>query len=566
MADINLASITDPISDDLPCGPDLDMEFDGDFMNFEANVGMAWPERYFSWDPASLKGHKYYDQIGELLERSRDLRLLVPLAKLRILEGDIAGFAEVLDATHRLLKERWVDVHPQPGDFMELSMGQLSTLDDNASSVLPFHHARIVASRRSGPITYRKWLVATGEVNPREEEDRYDAGTLTAAIAEADAGEIDSSLDALKRARDAVAGIRLVCIEEAGYENAPALEALTKAIEGSIAMIEGATGKGEGDGAESPGAADADGTVDVAGAGAGSASVVVQLPAGAVENREAAVDAMHAAAKYFALFEPSSPVPMLLREAQNAASKSFYELVNDMVPDTASSAFVTLGREPWFEVSLMMLDQRNPAPDYQSDQAAAEEEYSSSWEDAGLEGVSDNDQPSDNDAPVGNDMASGNDAPADNDMAAESDASAETDESAAAAEEPQADDAGAENDAVDSAAAEAETSSDDGWWGSSDSSDTTEEVAEEPAQDESTAEDESAPLFVANSRPEAIDLMNKVLTYYRVAEPSSPVSLIIERALELSSKNFIELLGDVLPEGSLKVRPTDDSSSSSSSW
>ena len=127
-----------------------------------------WPERYFSWDSDSLKGHTFYDQIGELLSRSRDLRLLVPLAKLRILEGDLQGFAEALDAIHRLLKEHWADVHPQAADFLELGMGQLSTLDDNASSVLPFIHTRLVASRRSGPITYRKWQIASGDVNPRD--------------------------------------------------------------------------------------------------------------------------------------------------------------------------------------------------------------------------------------------------------------------------------------------------------------------------------------------------------------------------------------------------------------
>ncbi|MEM7213707.1 MAG: type VI secretion system ImpA family N-terminal domain-containing protein [Pseudomonadota bacterium] len=561
MADIDLSSITEPLSEDQPCGPDLDMEFDGDFMNFEANVGMAWPERYFSWDADTLKGHTYYDQIEELLSRSRDLRLLVPLAKLRILEGNLAGFAEVLEAIQALLKAHWADVHPQPADFLELGMGQLATLDDNASSVLPFMHTRLVASRRSGPITYRKWLVATGDVNPREEEDRYDAGTLTAAIAEASGDEVDAALESLQKARDAIAGIRLVCIEEAGYENAPAIDNLPKAVEGAIAMLESATGK-----SDSAASAAEDGD-DPAGAGAaaagGSASVVVQLPAGAVENREAAIDAMHAAAKYFALYEPSSPAPMLLREAQNAASKSFFELVNDMVPDTAASAFVTLGREPWFEVSLSMLDQRNPAPDYDSDEPA-EEEYSSSWENAGLEDevMSDNDRPAENDQPA--DESGNDEAASGNDGLGESE-SADAD---VANDEPVENDAPAENDAPVENDAPAEEEGEKEWvssWGESEETAEAEEEVADEAEPEPEVEDDG-PRFVANSRPEAIDLMNKVLTYYRVAEPSSPVSLIIERALELASKNFIELLGDVLPDGSLKVKEVDDSSSSSSGW
>ena len=545
MANIDLAAITDPISDDQPCGPDLDMEFDGDFMNFEANVSMAWPERYFSWDPASLKGHTYYDQIGELLERTRDLRVLVPLAKLRILEGDLPGFAETIDAIHRLLKEHWADVHPQAADFLELGMGQLSTLDDNASSVLPFQHTRIVASRRSGPITLRKWLIAAGDANPREEEERYDSGTLTAAIAEADEGERDGSLAALKQARDALAGIRLVCIEEAGYESAPTLDNLPKALENAIAMIESATGSsGDGDAASDGTAGDAAGGA----AAGGSASVLVQLPAGSVANREDAIEAMHAAAKYFALNEPSSPAPILLREAQNAASKNFYELVNDLMPDTASSAYVTFGREPWFEVSLSMLDQRNPSPDYTNDAPAESED--SSWEDAGLEdeAVSDNDEPTGNDAVL--------------------------DESSSADDGSQNDDYSSTNDDVSQEAdsndqptePEAESS-----WGESSNDDVQNDAVEASAGNDAVVEDEveetpedDCEKFVANSRPEAVELMNKVLTYYRVAEPTSPVALIIERALELASKNFIELLGDVLPDGSLKVK--DPEQQSSSGW
>lgn len=533
MADIDLTSITVPISDDQPCGPDLDMEFDGDFMNFEANVGMAWPERYFSWDPAALKGHTYYDQIADLLERSRDLRLLVPLAKLRILEGDIIGFAEVLDSTLRLMKDHWADLHPQPGDFLELGMGQLSTLDDNASCVLPFQHAKIVASRRSGPITYRKWLVGTGEVNPREEEDRIDAGTLAAAIAEAESDEVDKALTALRVARDALAGIRLVCIEEAGYEAAPALENLPKAIEGAIAMVENATGTSDDTGDEDV-APQSDSSIAAAGAG----NVVVQLPAGAVENREAAIEAMHAAAKYFALFEPSSPAPMLLREAQSAATKSFYELVNDLVPDTAASAFVTLGREPWFEVSLTMLDQRNPSPDY--NESGEEQVDNGGWESAGLEDeiLTDNDALNQN-AGDGN---HGDAASDENDEYLEAvEISAESTEDSEVS--------GGDNDDyaevldVQDNHLEDNTTDDTEHWGNDE-------------------DHQESPRFVANSRPEAIDLINKVLTYYRLAEPSSPVSLILERALELSTKNFIELLGDVLPDGSLKAKTEEEAPSS----
>ncbi|MEO1491943.1 MAG: type VI secretion system ImpA family N-terminal domain-containing protein [Pseudomonadota bacterium] len=550
MADINLATITDPISDEQPCGPDLDMEFDMDFMNFIAEIEGMIPTRYFSFDPATLSFDTYYGQIGDFLERTRDIRILVPLAKLRILQGDLPGFTETLEVIHRLLKERWIDVHPQPGDFLELSMGQLSTLDDMPNVVLPLQHAPIYRSRRAGPITLRKWQIAQGEVNPREGEDPVDTSTVMGALSEADSDELGGVLETLGRARDAVSGIRFVCIEEAGFDQAPAMEKLPQAIEALIALIESSTGT------SASGEAVADGSdADAGGAAAGATAMVVQLPAGSVANREEAVEALHAAAKYFALKEPSSPVPVLLREAQSATAKSFYELVNELVPDNANSAFVSLGQEPWFDVSLYTLDSRNPAPDYEND-APADEEATSSWENAGLD----------------DEIVSENDLPDDAAASGESDGEAAPDESTVdgTLEEARSEDAGpddattsddsANDDVAEDVPAEAEpeeepfdlfadnnTTDDSG----DDGTDSTEEAAT------------GAPVFVANSRPEAVALMEKVLAYYRVAEPSSPVPLMLERAIDLSSKSFIELLGKVLPEGSLKVRPQEGDSGSS---
>jgi type VI secretion system protein ImpA len=355
MAKIELETITDALNEEQPCGPDLDMEYDMDFMNFVAEIDGRIPSAFFTFDPGSLDFDGFYARIGDILQRTRDVRVLVPLAKLRILQADLPGFAETLDALHRLLRERWSDLHPRVADFLELSMGQLATLDDMPNVVLPLQHAPLVRSRRAGAITLRKWQVAKGEVNPRDGEETIDAGTLTSALAESDAGDVRRSKEALLRARDAVAGIRTVCIQEAGYDKAPVLERLPAAIDAALNLIETAIGEAPTEGA-SP--------ADASGAPAAAATAVVQLPVGAVKTREQAVEAMHVAARYFALREPSSPVPILLREAQAASTKSFYELVNDLVPDGAASAFVSLGAEPWFDVYLSTLDARNPAPDY----------------------------------------------------------------------------------------------------------------------------------------------------------------------------------------------------------
>ena len=347
-------------------------------------------------------------------------------------------------------------------------------------------------------------------MNPREGEETVDLETLSGALAEVDADELGRTRETLVRARDALAGIRTVCMQEAGYDKAPPLERLPQALDAAVAMVETVTG-----GASAEAGAEQDAPADAVGgsAEAGSGTVAVRLPAGAVANREEAVEAMHVAERYFALKEPSSPVPVLLREAQAASGKSFYELVNELLPDNAAAAAVSLGRDLWFDIHLSTLDARNPAPDYR-----AEESGPAAAENAGLDEVI-------GDEEIGGEIGGGVADMAENGSAEDSGAGdagpdAATPGEASAAAEPQP---GAAPAAM-------------------------------PAQDVVPRPAPAGPRFVATSRPEAVALLERVLAYYRVAEPTSPVPLFVERAIELSSNSFIELLGKVMPEGALKAK------------
>ena len=405
MADLSPEKIIEPLSDDQPCGPDLDMEFDMDFMNFMAEVDGLIPTRYFSFDPGSLNFQDLFEQIDGFLDRTRDIRLLVPLAKLKILNGDLDGFIEAIVAMDALLKAHWADVHPQAAEFLELRTGQLSTLDDMPNSVLPLQHATLVRSRRAGAISLRKWQVANGDVNPREDEERLDGGTILSEIGEADAEEMSALIAKMELARDAINGIRTTCVSEGDFDSAPVFEKLPEALDEIIELLAKGTGAdlgGAGAEAEGEGA-------DAAG---GAAGAYVQLPTGDVKTREDAIEALFQAERYYALHETSSPIVLLLREARSAANKTFAELVSELLPSSASAAFFSFGKEPWFEVPVNDISHRNPAPDYETDASSADD----SWEAAGLdEEPTDNDQPADGDetAEAGDETAGNDEAVAD---------------------------------------------------------------------------------------------------------------------------------------------------------
>jgi type VI secretion system protein ImpA len=51
------------------------------------------------------------------------------------------------------------------------------------------------------------------------------------------------------------------------------------------------------------------------------------------------------------------------------------------------------------------------------------------------------------------------------------------------------------------------------------------------------------------TRAEAMRLLDLVCQYYRTYEPSSPLPLLLERAIRLADKDFIEILRDLAPDG-----------------
>ncbi len=52
-----------------------------------------------------------------------------------------------------------------------------------------------------------------------------------------------------------------------------------------------------------------------------------------------------------------------------------------------------------------------------------------------------------------------------------------------------------------------------------------------------------------NSRDEAMRVLDKVSDYFVRHEPSSPVPMLIRRAKRLVSKNFMEIVRDLAPDG-----------------
>jgi type VI secretion system protein ImpA len=61
------------------------------------------------------------------------------------------------------------------------------------------------------------------------------------------------------------------------------------------------------------------------------------------------------------------------------------------------------------------------------------------------------------------------------------------------------------------------------------------------------------PGFAIENRAQALALIGQVATFFRAAEPSSPIPFLLDRARDLAQRDFLSVLHDVLPEGALKT-------------
>ena len=442
MAVPEAAALLEPVSDDEPCGPDLDLEGDPDFMQAVARIEGILPASFFRrddedrlqpFDRTSIAFAAEAKILGALLERTRDLRLLTLKARLAALDRDLPGLAGTLTAIAGLLQSRWSEVHPrgEDGDY-GLRSAVLGALDDMPTVVLPLQHLPLAESRRHGSISLRSLMVVEGEVAAPEGADALDRGAIDRALADSDLDDLKAKRAAFASVLEAAAAIYATTVAEGSFAEAVNLERVTAIGRRAVTLLDGVLA------ARDPSAAPS--AVEAAPAGGGDAGGEPRAaPAGgagsppglAVATMADATAALAAVAAYLAEREPSSPAEFLVRQAQSLVGKSFLDVLRTLVPNQADEARIGIGADRIVELSFSQL-------------------------------------------------------------------------------------------------------------GSSES-------GEAPDGGDASGDGADAPAYLVGSRREATDLMSRVAQFYRAAEPSSPIPLLLERAVSTADRDFLTLLKDVLP-------------------
>ena len=359
MTPAEIAALNAPVTEDEPCGPDLEMLGDADYMRFTARIDGVLPKTFASFDRGSIDFPAEFATLKSLLARSRDLRLLAPLAKLHILNRDLAAYAAVFKIVESLVEGQWPAMVPGliDGDAI-LRIVTLQTLDDMADSVMPLQAAPLFETRRFGKVTFRSHLLANGLVQPREAQNGTEAGEEVPSVSALNGALAEVDLDTLVAVRTLAVDLQrsLGRIEslvgersaQPGALRFERLGPLANDIAGFLDRVVTQRDPSLGLTAAAPDAASTEAIGD-AEPDASTAN------AATIQSTPQAQAALAAAAAYFLQNEPSSPILLLIGQAQALVGRSFYEAMQVLLPEESAKARLRVGQDPAFVLLLERL-------------------------------------------------------------------------------------------------------------------------------------------------------------------------------------------------------------------
>lgn len=355
--------LLEPVSTDSACGPDLDLDGDADFLNALARAESLLPGQFFQkQDGEALRPYPrglrdFEPQIRELedlLTRSRDVRLIVLLAKFFILDRRLPDFVNAVDLIARLVATRWDDVNPkgEDGDFL-LRMAALQALDDRPHVVLPLQFTPLIRHPRAGVFTWRSKNLADG-AEAMDGETAPDPASLQDAFATADLAQIVEQRDHFARLDAALETIHATTSEHVGpteCADVPLARAAGREILGFLDTIV----RERDPSAAPPAQADEADAASERAAGLPSTTALGDIAAVAAS--------LAGVASYFQQSEPSNPALLLVRQAERLVGRTFAEVMQILLPEQVEAAAIEIGRRQTFAVPVSRLADGIAAPD-----------------------------------------------------------------------------------------------------------------------------------------------------------------------------------------------------------
>lgn len=346
MTILDIENLTRRLDNSHPCGQNI--EYTPLFINME-KTKQGEPERQVgeSTIPAIEPDWKAVKkQAIELSAKTRDLRVATSLASALLHTDGFPGFCTGLKLTAKLLENCWECLYPEvdPEDSNPAMMRSNNLLE---LAALPF-----LSSLKKQPLIYSKVLgkfslqtiqEASDYKNSSVEEEKQKYQLVEAAFREAIASDtLPVVLQTLQDCLQHLSTINHLFETNVGYTNAPNLSSLRETLNLAIKLISTRIPVSPSKHKE-PDAPAQEQPFSSSVFPPNNPSTINWDTTMPIQNRDEVHFALEQVCTYYATYEPSSPVPILIKRAIKLIDKDFMKIIEELSPDSIKNFEQFLG-------------------------------------------------------------------------------------------------------------------------------------------------------------------------------------------------------------------------------
>lgn len=333
-----------PVEGPLRCGEDL--EYDPDFMALQqAATGKREQQFGATIIPAEPPDWARVERIAkQLCQRTRDLRVMVPLTLAWTENRGLPGYVEGLRTVDAMLQTFWDDLHPRVNDDgfedplprmnalaalaetegLGRSVRDARLLDDGGTSMTLRQVEALLDSSKSDQVDYPGGITRLREAARRAQEKSA------------------PSVLALRQALELLQRIRETSERALGQTWAPDFSRLERSLRTVVQLLpEQANAHVDEPAHDDAAAAQTTAsqhanTTHAAHANTANGGAGLRAPSIKdieISSREDVQLLLEKACQYMERAEPSHPAPMLIRRAQRLLDLNFFQIIEELVPE-----------------------------------------------------------------------------------------------------------------------------------------------------------------------------------------------------------------------------------------
>jgi type VI secretion system protein ImpA len=345
MSPIDLDSLLQPGADGDPVGPDLEYDptYLAAFRAAEGTPGRQMGDTVVAGEEPDWRAA--CELAARLLTRTKDLRVTVLLIRALLRVQGLPGLDLGLTLIHGLVERYWHQIYPQldPEDANDPTTRVNVLLDLcspesllNALRITPLVHSRVL-----GPLSYRDIEIAEGRASAPADTKPLDSAAVHGVFMDCGIEELQASATAAAGALKRVNGLSDALGERIRLDQMPSFDPLSGLLAAIARSLSTYLAERLPQGSATAGLdGEASGTEPTAPGRSGRGTAV-----GEIASRDDVVRAIDRICDYYSRYEPTSPVPLLLKRARRLATGSFLDIVRDLAPGALSEIEKVCGPE-----------------------------------------------------------------------------------------------------------------------------------------------------------------------------------------------------------------------------